>query len=183
MPEKRVFYLVPVLALLLAACGKAPRTDFRLLRFIDLLEKKNVVAGPFSAGTFDPANPVYFYEKNRPLNDMGSGENPFGLKRKLAILGMDVNSMIAPPGSQYAFDVELPENSVLEFGAGIARGVNSEAVRKTLAAGEGNVLFRVRLEMSGRTKTIYQDSIGLPPLTEERTAKLVPVRVPLPVSG
>lgn len=183
MPEKKSIYLIWAMALLLAACGKAPRTDFRLLRFIDLLETKNIVAGPFAAGTFDPANPVYFYEKNRPLNDMGSGGNPFGLKRKLAILGMDVNSIVAPPGSQYAFDVDLPENGVLEFGAGIARGVNSEAVRKMLAAGEGNILFRVRLEMSGRTKTIYQNSIGLPPLTEERTAKVVPVRVPLPVSG
>jgi len=183
MPEKRAFYLISAVALLLAACGKAPRTDFRLIRFIDLLETKNIVASPFAAGTFDPANPVYFYEKNRPMTDMGSGENPFGLKRKLAILGMDVNTMIAPPGSQYAFDVDLPENGALEFGAGIARGVNSEAVRKMLAAGEGNVLFRVRLELSGRKKTIYQESIGLPPLTEERTAKLVPVRVPLPVSG
>jgi len=183
MPEKKVVYLLSAMALLLAACGKTPRTDFRLLRFVDLLETKNIVSSPFATGTFDPSNPVYFFEKNRPITDMGSGENPLGLKRKLAILGMDVNAMIAPPGSLYAFDVDLPENSVLEFGTGIARGVNSETVRKMLAAEENNVLFRVRLEMSGRNKTIYQESVGLPPMTEERTAKLVPVRVPLPASG
>ncbi|MDP2914505.1 MAG: sulfatase [Candidatus Aminicenantes bacterium] len=183
MPEKKVVYLLSAMALLLAACGKTPRTDFRLLRFVDLLETKNIVSSPFATGAFDPSNPIYFFEKNRPITDMGSGGNPLGLKRKLAILGMDVNAIIAPPGSLYAFDVDLLENSVLEFGTGIVRGVNSENVRKMLAAGENNVLFLVRLEMSGRNKVIYQASIGLPPMTEERTAKLVPVRVPLPASG
>ena len=183
MTEKKVIYLISAAALLAAACARIPRSDFQLIRFIDLLAAKNVIASPFAGGPFDSANPVYFYEKNRPLTDLGSGENPFGLKRKLGVLGMDVNTLTAPPGSQYAFDVDLPENGILEFGAGIARGVNSEAVRKMLAAGEGNVLFRVRLEMSGRSRAIYQESIGLPPLTEERTAKLVPARVPLPAAG
>lgn len=184
MLEKRIVYLVSAAAFALAACGgRAPKTDFRLIRFIDLLQTKNIVASPFASGAFDPADPVYVYEKNRPMNDLDSGENPLGIKRKMAVLGMDVNALLAPPGSEYAFDVDLPENGVLEFGAGIARGVNSEAVRKKLSSGEGNVLFRVRLEMAGRSKTLYQESIGLPPLTEERTAKLIPVRIPLPAAG
>ena len=183
MFEKKVGYLIAALALAAAACGRIPQSDFRLLRLVDRLEAKNVVAGPFAAGSFDAADPVYFYEKSRPLSDLGSGENPFGLKRKMSVLGRDVNALVSPPGSQYAFDIEIPENGILEFEAGIARGVNSEAVRKRLAAGEENVLFRVRLEMSGRAKTIYQESLSLPPLTAERTAKLVPARVALPASG
>lgn len=144
MPYKKVVYLVAA-ALALSACRRAPGTDFHLIRFVDLLEAKNIISSPFASGKLDPADPASFHEKNRPVFDRGSGGNSLGLKRKLNLRSQDVNTIAAPPESRYEFDIELPENGILEFGAGIVRGVNSETVRKRLGAGEGNVLFRVKL--------------------------------------
>ena len=182
MPYKKVVYLVAA-ALVLSACRRAPGTDFHLIRFVDLLEAKNIISSPFASGKLDPADPASFHEKNRPVFDRGSGGNPLGLKRKLNLRSQDVNTIAAPPKSRYEFDIELPENGILEFGAGIVRGVNSETVRKRLGAGEGNILFRVKLALYGRDKTIYQRSVEPPPVREKGSLNLVPERVALPVSG
>ena len=182
MPLKKVICLVAA-ALALFACRRAPGTDFHLIRLVDLLETRNIISSPFASGKLDPADPASFHEKNQMLLDLGSGGNPMGLKRKLNIPGVAINTIVAPPASRYEFDLELPANAVLEFGAGIARGVNSEIIRKRLSSREGDVLFRVRLEFSGRTRTIYQKSIK--PLSSEKGSawRIEPERIPLPVSG
>jgi hypothetical protein len=43
MPDKTVVYFIIADALALSACRKALGTDFRLLRFIDLLEAKSTI--------------------------------------------------------------------------------------------------------------------------------------------
>jgi arylsulfatase A-like enzyme len=183
MPDKKVVYLIFAAVLGFGSCRRAPETDFSVIRLADLLEAKNVVASPFASGTLDPGDPVNFHEKNRPLLDLGALKDPYGLKRKLLLQGADTNALVAPPGSAYAFDLDLPGNAFLEFGAGVVRGENSEAVRKKLSATEEGVRFRVRIEMSDRSKTIFLKSVEQPPLVEGRGLKLAPERVALPAAG
>ncbi len=183
MPDKRVVYLLFAAALGVVSCRRAPESDFRILRLVDLLEAKNVAASPFASGALDPADPVNFHEKNRPLLDRGVLKDPYGLKRKLFLRGSDMNTLVAPPGSIYAFDFDLPKNALLEFGVGVVRGENSETVRKRLSATEGGIRFRVQFEMSGRTKTLFLESVEQPPLVEGQGLKLIPERVALPPAG
>jgi len=183
MPEKRVVYFIFAAILGFGSCRRAPQTDFRVFRLVDLLEAKNVASSPFASGALDPADPVSFHERSRLLLDRGVLKAPYGLKRKLHLMAADTNALVAPPGSAYAFDLDLPENAVLEFGAGVVRGENSEAVRKKLAATEDGVRFRVRIDMSGRNKTIFLRSVEQPALVEGRGIKTVPGRVALPPAG
>ncbi len=183
MPDKKVVYLLFAAVLVFASCRRAPRTDFRVVRLVDLLEAKNIASSPFASGALDPADPVNFHEKNRPLLDRGVLKDSYGLKRKLLLQGTDTNALVAPPGSAYAFDLDLFGNAFLEFGAGVVRGETSEAVRKRLSATEEGVRFRVQIEMSGRSKTVFLKSVEQPPLVEGRGLQFSAERVPLPAAG
>ncbi len=185
MPDKRVAYLIfaAVAALAFGACRRAPATDFQVVRLVDRLEAKGVAASPFASGALDAADPANFHERSRPILDRGALKDPYGLKRKLLLQGTDTNALVAPPGSAYAFDIELPGDAFLEFGTGVVRGRNSEALRKKLGAGEDSVRFRVRLEMSGRAKPLFLRSVEQPKLIDGRGLNLVPERIALPASG
>ena len=188
MPDKRVIYLICAVLLGLGSCRRPPESGSPVVRLVDLLEAKNIAASPFMSGALDPADPANFHEKTRPLLDRGALRDPYGLKRKLILQGADpqgtdLNALVAPPGSAYSFDLDLPENAALEFGTGIVRGQNSEALRKRLAAGEDGVRFQVRVEMLGETGTLFMKSVEQPRLVEGRGLNLVPERVPLPLAG
>lgn len=183
MPDKKVIYLIFVALLGLGSCRRPPHTDFRLIRLVDLLEAKSVVASPYLSGVLDPADPVSFHERSRPLLDRGAREDAVGLKRKLLLQGTDTNALVAPPGTAYAFDLDLPADAWLEFGTGVVRGGNSEAVRERLSASGERVRFRVLFEMAGRSRTIFLESVEQPPLVEGRGLTLVPERIALPAAG
>jgi arylsulfatase A-like enzyme len=190
MPDKRVAYLIFafLVALGSGSCHRAPAAGSPVVRLVDLLEAKNVAASPFMSGALDPANPANFHEKTRPLLDRGAFKDRYGLKRKLILQGTDpqgtdVNALVAPPGSAYSFDLDLPENASLEFGTGIVRGQNSEALRRKLAAGEDGVRFQVQVEMSGKTGTLFMKAVDQPRLVEGQGLNLVSERVSLPPAG
>jgi arylsulfatase A-like enzyme len=183
MPEKKVIYLVLAAILAAAQCRKAPETDFRLVRLSDLLESRNIVSTPFGPGKLDPADTTNFPVRIRPFSDRGSGSDPLGLKKKLYHDGADNNVIMAPPGSRYTFEVVLPKNGALEFGTGIVRDENSEAVRKKAGSAEGGVRFRVLLEIGGRSKTIFLTTLDQPPLTEGRGFRNRAEVLPLPAPG
>lgn len=183
MPDKRVVYLFLAAAVGLSSCHRAPGSDSRVVRLIDLLEAKGIMASPYAEGVLDAADPESFHEKSKPLLDRGVREAPHGLKRKLLLQGTDTNALIAPPGSSYALEVDVPEGAVLEFGTGIVRGENSEKVRARLSAPEDNVRFRVQFERAGRSRTIFLKSVEQPGLVEGRGLRLVPERVVLPGAG
>jgi arylsulfatase A-like enzyme len=183
MSDKKVVCALLSVLLIFSACGKGPETDFQIVRLTDQLESKTIISSPYASGRLDPANPVSFQEKSRSLTDLGTGANPFAVKRKLSLPGSDANTIAAPPESLYQFDVDLPPNAVLEFGAGIVRGENSEKIRRLLSSPEERVHFRVRLKMGKRERTIYIKALNPPPLEEGPSLVLDPVRIPLPLSG
>ncbi|HEX2695614.1 MAG TPA: hypothetical protein VHP61_07650, partial [Acidobacteriota bacterium] len=80
MPDRKVVYLMFAAVLAFGSCRRAPQTDFRVVRLVDLLEAKNIVSSPFASGALDPADPVNFHERNRPLLDRGVLKDPYGLK-------------------------------------------------------------------------------------------------------
>jgi arylsulfatase A-like enzyme len=183
MPDKKVVYLALAAVLAAAQCRKPPETDFHIVRLADRLDSKAVVASPFGPGRLDPADAANFPVRVRPFRDLGSGPDPLGLRKKLYHDGADSNVIMAPPGSRYTFEVDLPKNAFLEFGTGIVRDENSETARKKAASTEDGVRFRVLLEVGGRAKTIFLGTIDQPPLVDGRGFRNKPEALPLPASG
>jgi arylsulfatase A-like enzyme len=182
MPEKRIVYLLLAAALTFACGRRAPETDFRLIRLTDLLDAKGVQSSAYGAGKLDPRDPADFPEHLRPFSDLGAGDAPAGLRQKLYYDGADMNVLLAPPGSRYVFDVVLPENAVLEFGTGIVRDARSEAVRAKAGAAEDGVRFRVLVEIGGRSKTIFMNTLDQPALADGRGFRMKPETVRLPAA-
>jgi len=56
MPDKKVIYLIFAAVFGLGSCRRPAETDFRMVRLVDLLETKNVVASPYLSGALDPAD-------------------------------------------------------------------------------------------------------------------------------
>ncbi len=79
-------------------------------------------------------------------------ENPSTLKKKLQVGGNTVNSVFAPPPSEYSFDVDIPQDAVLEFGYGLL----DEAWASSSSSGDG-VDFSIILEQKSRRKVLFQD--------------------------
>jgi arylsulfatase A-like enzyme len=159
-----------LLPILLAGCQKAKRSDFRLYRFIDELRLENILDSPFlkegapgQTGRFAPL-------KSAPLTDLGSGENPFSLKKKLRLGGTEINILFAPPPSIYRYKSTLASGGTLEFGIGIVRDENSEALPVRNAPGEAGGHFKVSLERNGRRKVLSEHFVALPPPGEYQTS-------------
>ena len=66
MPDKRVVYFILAAILGFGSCRRAPQTDFRVFRLVDLLEAKNIVSSPFASGALDPADPAEFPREEPP---------------------------------------------------------------------------------------------------------------------
>ena len=103
--------LLPALFLLFAAlfpvaCSRA-KEDAGVFRVIDRIGAKNVVASPFRAP--DPKNSSLAEIAGKfPLQELGIGENPFGIKMKLHLGPSDVNALAAAPPTTIAFGLKVP---------------------------------------------------------------------------
>jgi len=151
------------ISLLLSSCAR--KTDFSVYRFIDHFTEGNILLSPFNDMAKNPAgfkdqNPVlYDIADKYPLMDSGTGKNPLLLKKKLKIGTVDINTLLAPPNSNYKFPVRIPENSILEFTYGIRRD------DELLNRGEGRrrVTFTVVLEIKNGRKEIFSKTLNLGP--------------------
>jgi arylsulfatase A-like enzyme len=180
MRLKKVIYLLLLLPLFSFSCKKTPVTSFKVYRFIDHLTRKNISHSPFLQEKL--GFPVEFFVplETRPLLDLGSGENPFGLKKKLRVGGSEFNIIFSPPKSRYRYDLVLPQNGILEFGTGVIRDKNFEKLQKSSSPKRDGVSFLITLEMNGMSKIIFQKYHDLPPSKEERTAKFSFHKINLP---
>ncbi len=142
-------------------CSKKQVQEHKLYRFIDHLKQENILVSPLNQAQNE--SPYFFPSASRPLEDMGSGENPGGIKRKLKLGGTDRNILFCPPESQLSFKMWLRENCRLEFGIGI---VSEEEAEESQAVPENErkgTNFTVSLETEGRKRTIFQKYLP-PPL-------------------
>jgi arylsulfatase A-like enzyme len=171
-----IFFLI----LTIADCKKARAPEFKVFRLIDHLDSASILLSPFKnhSGT-DQEFKSRFPVRSYPLQDLGVGKNPFTLKRKLKLGGRDMNVIISPPESQYGFDIDLKEGSVLDFGIGIVREYDSEEMAQELS-GEKGVNFMVVLEAEGRKRTIFQHYLSPPPVEDQETVTFLRQSLDLP---
>ena len=168
MKKKALIFLFPLF--FLGNCAKSPLSEFKLYRLIDNLDKENIIHSPLiqiskESGESNRNFPL----KSHQILDLGSGDNPFGIKRKLKLGGAEINVLFSPPKSKFTFSLNIPENSLLEFGIGNVRDENSEELLKSAGGEEKGVNFLVTLEIKGRKKTIFQKYLPLPPRKKVRT--------------
>jgi arylsulfatase A-like enzyme len=163
-------------------CKQERAPEFDVYRLIDHLDAANVLLSPYQnfVGS-DQEFQAVFPKKSRPLKDLGVDKNPFSLKRKIKLGGRDMNVIVSPPSSQYAFEIDLAEGSVLDFGIGIVREYNS---------GEGNgkprsekgVNFMIVLETEGQKRTVFQHYLSAPPAEDKETVAFLRQRLDLPLA-
>lgn len=118
--------------------------------------------------------------KTTPLSDLGSGENPFGLKKKLDFWNEIIDIVFAPPRSVYSFEVFLPRDSILEFGTGIVRDKNYDQLAETMSQASRDVRFSVELQTREGNSFIFEKNIPLPPKKKSRTRNFSKHRIDLP---
>jgi arylsulfatase A-like enzyme len=118
--------------------------------------------------------------KSYPIHDLGVGDNPLDLKRKLKLGGAEFNVLFSPPKSEYSFDIDIPESCVLDFGIGIVRDKNSE--KFVFDEEEKGVVFMIVLSSGDRKRTVFQHYLPPPPQEEDRTVSYQKLNVDLPRS-
>jgi len=180
MTEKKVVTLIfSAIFLLFSSCQKGPERDFKIYGLIDHLKGEGILNSPLiPPSQVNDLEARKFYPLNsRPLLDLGSGDNPYGLKMKLYMGGVDFNVIFAPPKSEFSYTLSLPQRAVLDFGIGIIRDENSE---RLILDKEKGVNFLVSLEHKGRKKTIFQKYVNLPSGKKEDVFFLFQHKIELP---
>ncbi len=102
-----------------------------------------------------PGQIQYLYNvRNKfPLFDTGTGPNPYSLKKKLPFNEYSLNSLVAPPESEFRMDMKIPPNAVLEFGYGIfTEFINRESNQ--------SIRFRLLLEESGDERVLLDNTVS-----------------------
>ena len=167
------FVLVSILLALSRCAGKE---EVPLFRFIDHIGQKNVISSPLKEIYPNPSPKILEGSpslaelfNNFPLSDLGSGENPFSVKKKLSVGNLEFNSLAAMPESHFAVPSEIPLGSVLEFGCALRND-------KERMGQPRNVVFQIILESETSKKEIFMETLGLPP---DKTFKFVLRRVKL----
>ena len=157
-----------LLVLFLVGCSPRKGSDSRLFRFIDHLDKPNISLSPLTlVQQGSPEFEDFFPAESYPLLDWGSGNNPYGIKRKLKLRGREVSALYCPPESTISFKITSRENLSLDFGIAIIKNNNAtERSEKDLGENRG-VTFLVNLEGKGKRRNIFQKH--LPPPQDEET--------------
>lgn len=161
-PVKRWSVLLSLSIALCAACRKEEWSDFKLYRFIDELHSENILEspylGPSEAGRIEQAAPP----KSVALVDLGSGENPFFLKKKLKLKGSEINILFAPTPSIYGFEPAFAGGGTIEFGIGLIQDKDAERPSARDSPTEEGVRFQISLEENGGRTVLFRHFIALP---------------------
>jgi len=120
------------LLFLLGGCRRAPAGNPDVFRFLDHLESQNVVRMP-------PASPAT--EKIPALRDLGISADLAEVKKKVIFQDLALNAILAPPESEFRFEVFIPEKGTLEFGFGV--------LEKSWDSLSKGVEFKVALRQEG----------------------------------
>jgi arylsulfatase A-like enzyme len=155
------------LPLFLSVCSKEPNQETKIYRLIDNLTKENILLSPLlNAQEESLTEQITFPVQSQPLVDLGSGENPFGIKRKIKLGGTERNILFCPPKTEMRYRIRSRESSVVEFGIGIVKHENSQDNQDILKGESRGVTFVVSLETEGKRKVLFQKYLS-PPKEEE----------------
>ena len=160
----KLFFFVIILSLFILfpiSCSKKEKSS--AIRLIDQLREENVLDSPLKELIL---NPQQFQVKHRTLaeiadkfllEDAGIGENPYLIKKKMVLGLSDINSLLAPPKSNFQFPVRISKNAFLEFTYGIVRDNDFSRQEKQ----ERRVRFRVILETEKRRIELLDKTLNL----------------------
>jgi arylsulfatase A-like enzyme len=163
MTDKKTILLVLLLFFILTGCVRSPVSDFQVVRLIDHLSKDNITVSPLAGISEDDEEFLKIYPpRSFPLQDLGSGDNPYGIKRKLKQGEEEINALFAPPKSQYSYALNLKEDSVLEFGIGIVRKRGIADSDESISPAKRGCTFLISLEINGRKKTVFHKYLPFP---------------------
>jgi|GEM_PF-200858 len=99
---------------------------------------------------------LYRIKNNYSIHDLGIGDNPNSIKKKLKFNNYSINALFAPPKSEFKFNIKIPKSGILEFGYGILENSGSKENIK----GNG-VIFSILLEEdSEKKKTLFSKHIN-----------------------
>ncbi|NOR14988.1 MAG: sulfatase-like hydrolase/transferase, partial [Candidatus Aminicenantes bacterium] len=96
---------------------------------------------------------LYRIQHDFALSEHEQETNPENLKKKLILESLSLNALLAPPLSRYEFDVEIPENAILEFGLGIFAYKESQENQ--------SALFKITAEHSGSQAVLYEKVVTM----------------------
>jgi len=163
MHKKTFLFSLFILILSLEWCTSRLPSELRLFRFIDILGKDQIVLTPLSQLSQDsPESKGLLADGSYPLLDYGSGENPFGIKRKLKLGGRVINVLYCRPKSVLRYAIIPRNNLILDFGIAITKrsGVHDLGEKGNIA--RRGVTFSVNLEAAGKRRNIFQKTLQLP---------------------
>jgi arylsulfatase A-like enzyme len=146
-----------------------------LYRFIDHLTKENILLSPLMNAREESS---IFPSTSRPLEDAGSGENPWRIKRKLKLGGTDRNILFCPPETRLSFELENRGKWRLEFGIGILSEKEAEDDGAVSGEEKEGANFMVSLEQEGKKKVVFQKY--LPPPRDKTSPSFYWQRLELP---
>ncbi len=119
MRQKIVICVVAAFCLLLQSCAQKSSSQFEIIRLIDELEAENILMSPLlKLSEIDLSSNQSFPIKSFPLQDMGSGENPSQLKRKIKVWREQLNALFAPPDSRYEYQIRVNDYYCSAFTGG-----------------------------------------------------------------
>lgn len=151
------------LSLVLSVCSKKSSQEPKIYRLIDNLAKENILLSPLLDAQEEPLNSqIPFPVQSRPLIDLGSGENPLGIKRKIKLGGTERNILFSPPKTEIRFRIKPQGNSVLEFGIGMVKDENSQLNQDISNRENRGVTFVVSVETEEKRKILFQKYLSPP---------------------
>ena len=107
MHKKTTNLFIILLIVSLVGCSSSTGPESRLHRFIDNLDEPNIILSPLTRFQKDSSESEgIFPPESYPLLDLGSGNNPYGIKRKLKLKGREVNALYCPPKSLISFKMK-----------------------------------------------------------------------------
>ena len=176
---RKIIQPIILLFLLFSVCSKKPIIENKIYRFIDNLQRENILISPLSlfenkSLEFQPNCPSESY----PLIDLGSGDNPYGIKRKLQLKGREINILFCPPKSKLSYKVRFLKNSILDFGIGIIKDDDPRAFKKIEKSEKRGVTFQITLEDKGRRRNIFQKYLSYPDKEEPFSLYLYSIDLP-----
>jgi arylsulfatase A-like enzyme len=169
MRMKRIYFLL-FLYLVLSVCSEKSYHELKIYRFIDNLTTENILRSPLSGVQEESFNiSIHYPVHSRPLADMGSGENPLGIKRKIKLGGTERNILFSPPKTEISYSINPKGSSVVEFGIGIVKGDDSQDFQDLSPGKNRGTTFVVYLEKEEKRKVLFQKYLS-PPQKEESPA-------------
>jgi arylsulfatase A-like enzyme len=152
----------PALFLLLAtffsgACSRT-KEEAGTYRVIDRIGAKNVVASPLRNP--DPKNASLMeIAGNFGMNELGMGENPYGIKMRMHFGPSDVGALAAVPPTTIALGLKIPPGARFQFGFGIRGDREHEQAKGDGMAAE----FAVLISAGGHEEAAFRRTVRLRP--------------------